>query len=199
MPIGIGTAVAGGAALLGAGATIYASNKASSAQTQAANQASDVSLAVANENNQLARDTYNANAERLDPYSRMGLAAGDEYTALLLGDAGSAHSHGYAPVGGTPAPGTGTIGATVGSTQPAYTGPSLTQILAMKDDGIPHNYENALAAYNAAQQPGAGSQPSALAPFASPVSVTQQAQQAIAAGADPTAVRARALQYGVRL
>lgn len=208
MPIGIGTAIGIGAGVLGAGASIYASSKASSAQKSAANTASNDQLAVSQENNQLARDMYNANASRLDPYSTMGLAAGDEYQGLLLGPAASHASNGWAPVvpsGGTSAPGTT-------PTTPAYSGPSLIQIMAMQHDGIAGNYAAAMAAYNAAHQGGdtplVGLGGSALAPFAgsappsgsalSPV-VTQQAQQAIAAGANPQAVAQRAASYGVRI
>lgn len=204
-----------GAGVLTAGATVATGAMASHAQTSAANNAADISLATAQENNALARDMYNANASRLDPYSAMGLAAGDEYMGLLLGDAPAADSHagsGWAPVAGTPTPTTGGTGTgTTPTPAPAtYSGPSLTQILAMKDDGIPGNYEAAMNAYNSwyASHPSTGSG-SALAPFGaaapqpapsalSPV-VAQQAQQAIAAGADPAAVRARAAQYGVPL
>jgi hypothetical protein len=74
--------------------------------------------------------------------------------------------------------------------------PTLEQINAMQNDGIPHNYASALAAYNASQQPAAApaTGTSALAPV-----VQQQAQAAIAAGADPAAVQARAAQFGARL
>jgi hypothetical protein len=57
----------------------------------------------------------------------------------------------------------------------------------MKNDGIPGNYAAATAA--GAQAPAS----SALTPV-----VAQQAQQAIAAGANPQAVAQRAAQYGVQ-
>jgi hypothetical protein len=241
MPIGATI----GAAVVGAGASIYSSSQAGHAQTSAANTASNDQLLVANENNQLARDMYNANASRLDPYSTMGLAAGDQYLGLLLGDAprpGQPAGNGWAPVLGNPGPngtpanptpnGTGTTPGAGGTPTPApYTGPTLDQINAMQHDGIPGNYQSALAAYYAAHPPTAtqalamqhdgipgnyaaamqaiNNQPvtpltglggltpgpgSALAPV-----VAQQAQQAIAAGADPAAVAARAASYGVRL
>jgi hypothetical protein len=188
---------------------------AGNAQQDAANQASDVSLAVAQDNNALARDMYSANAARLDPYSTMGLAAGDQYMGMLLGHAPTSGSagNGWAPVVGNSHPSTPTPGSTGSTGAPAtYTGPSMLQILAMKDDGIPGNYQSALNAYNAwyASHPQGGVT-SALAPFAAapttpvsspavnPQTIAQQASAAIAAGADPAAVRARAASYGVHL
>jgi hypothetical protein len=54
------------------------------------------------------------------------------------------------------APSSGTPGATgsTGNALGSYTGPSLGQIQAMQHDGIPGNYQSALAAYMAAH-PGA--------------------------------------------
>lgn len=246
--------------MIGAGAGIYSSSQASHAQTSAANTASNDQLLVANENNQLARDMYAANASRLDPYSTMGLAAGDQYMGLLLGEApqhGQPAGSGWAPVIGnpgpagsaahptpTPAPGTGT-GTTPTST--GYTGPTLSQIMAMQSGGQgainaylsyyqahpdqdpgfttispfhgdPYVDESAASSVLAARNayisshpgstglPGLGGAPtggsttlpsfggSALSPV-----VAQQAQQAIAAGANPQAVAERAASYGVRL
>jgi hypothetical protein len=73
--------------------------------------------------------------------------------------------------------------------------PTLAQIQAMQNDGIPHNYASAMAAYNAPQPATSGTQ-SAPVVSQTPVSSTlqQQAQQAIAAGADPAAVNARLAQ-----
>jgi hypothetical protein len=76
--------------------------------------------------------------------------------------------------------------------------PTLDQINAMKNDGIPHNYASALAAYNASQQPATSTAAPTGGSALSPV-VAQQAQAAIAAGADPVAVQARAAQFGARL
>jgi hypothetical protein len=129
MPIG---AVIG-AGVLTAGASIYTGSKAASAQKSAANNASDTTLQVASENNQLARDMYAENASRLDPYSNMGLAAGDEFMGLLLGHAPTTANagNGWAPVKGvntpaaTPTPTTGGTGSTPVT---GYGGPALGAI-----------------------------------------------------------------------
>jgi hypothetical protein len=216
MPIGATI----GAAVIGAGAGIYSSSKASHERTSAANTAAGDQMAVAEENNQLARDMYDANASRLDPYSNMGLQAGDAYMGILLGpnhtQAGGTTANGYATI---PTPhnlGSGS-GSGTGSGTGSAAAPSLSQIMAMQNDGVPGNYASALSAYYAAHPPtsaqiaamkndgipgnyaaatAAAAQPSssALAPV-----VAQQAQAAIAAGANPTAVAQRAAQYGVGL
>jgi hypothetical protein len=246
MPIGATI----GAAVVGAGASIYSSSKASKAQTSAANDASQIQLQVADENNQLARDMYAANAARLDPYSSMGLAAGAEYMGLLGvpfdkpsastapplangGSSGSSGSGASLPFSITSEQNDGIPGnyqtdmttyfmthpptpaelaamkddGIAGNYQAALaamnaTGsspPTLEQINAMKNDGIPHNYNSALAAYNASQT--ASPTPTATPTIGSALSpvVAQQAQAAIAAGADPVAVQARAAQFGARL
>jgi hypothetical protein len=126
-----------GAGVIAAGGAIGASALSSSAQTSAANQASSTELAVAQQNNALAQEIYGQNAARLDPYSAMGLPAGGEYNALL-GIAVPAGASNPQPISQTPV-----VAA------PTYTGPSLAQIQAMKDDGIPGNYAAAMAAYNA--------------------------------------------------
>lgn len=206
-----------GAAVVGAGAGIYSSSKASHAQTQAADQASNIQLQVADENNQLARDMYDANASRLDPYSNMGLQAGDEYMGLLLGpnhtQPGSKTPNGYATI---PTPQHLGTGSSTGSGASGASGPStLADVLATQHDGTPGNFQGALASYYAAHPPTAAEvaamkndgiphnaaiagqyvqSSSALAP-----TVVQQAQQAIAAGADPRAVAQRAAGYGVAL
>lgn len=146
MPIGIGTAIAGGAAILGAGATIYASSKASHAQTKAANQAAQTEQNVATQNNDFAKQIYAENAARLDPYSNMGLAAGDAYMGLLLGSAPTTTGspNGWATV------------------HPA-------NALATAVPSTPAPVPSALGTGN----------------------IAEQAQAALAAGADPAAVRAR--------
>lgn len=187
MPVGIGV----GAAVIGAGATIVASDKASGAQTKAANTAAATERANAEMNNKLARDMYGWNAARLDPYSSMGLAAGDAYMGILLGDQAGHTGSGWAPMPGTaaPAPTTGTTpipGTTPApSATPAPSGGTPLSQLAGR-----YAEANALAPAVAAPAPA----PSALAPI-----VAQQAQAAIAAGADPAAVAARAASMGVQL
>lgn len=77
----------GGAALLGAGASIYSGNKAASAQTKAANQAS-----------QLQKDQYAQTRADLSPYRDAGGAALGQYQGLLGmrgKDAQSAAMSGY--------------------------------------------------------------------------------------------------------
>lgn len=149
-----------GAAVVGAGATVASGAMASHAQSKAADQASATQQQVASENNQLARDTYAQNASRLDPYSQMGVAAGDAYMGLLLGDKnGKADGSGWA------------------------TAPSAASVATPAPN-------NALAPFGGLPSTPTGS---ALSPV-----VAQQAQQAIAAGADPAAVRARAASMGVQ-
>jgi hypothetical protein len=215
MPIGATI----GAAVIGTGASIYSSSKASHAQTQAANQAAGDQMAVAQENNQLARDMYDANASRLDPYSNMGLEAGDAYMGILLGpnhtSPGSTTTNGYATIPTPHTLGSGGSGSGSGS---GSSGPlTLPDIMPMQNDGIPGNYASALTAYYAAHPPtaaqiaamkndgipgnyAAATAAGAQAPASSALTpvVAQQAQQAIAAGANPQAVAQRAAQYGVQ-
>jgi hypothetical protein len=143
----IGAAIGGG--VLAAGGSIGAGILSSNAQKDAAATASDTSLQTAQMNDQLYRDIYGQNLSLLTPYSNMGLQAGNALNDLLLG------THSFNPSGptnmGTPLPQGATGGIGTGTpAQPTYTGPSLAQIQAMQHDGIPHNYANALAAYNAA-------------------------------------------------
>jgi hypothetical protein len=164
MPIGATI----GAAVVGAGAGIYSSSQASHAQTQAANQASSTELAVAQQNNALAQEIYGQNAARLDPYSAMGLPAGGEYNALL-GIAVPAGASNPQPISQTPS-------------APTYTGPSLAQIQAMKDDGIPGNYAAAMAAYNAGH-----AAPTNAAVAAAPIPTAPAARLAPRAAGTPSA------------
>jgi hypothetical protein len=204
-----------GAAVLGAGATVYASSQGSHAQTNAAQTASNDQLRASEENNQLARDMYTANASRLDPYSMAGAYAGDEYLGLLLGPAPAHTPGGSTPNGYFTFPTTTAVpGSSTGGT--GSTGPqTLPDVLAMQHDGIPGDYQPALSAYYSAHPPTQAEvdamkhdgiphnaaiaqqyvQPTnALAPV-----VTQQAQTAIAQGADPQAVAARAASMGVAI
>jgi len=171
MPIGISAGAATiGAAVLGAGATIYGSSQASHAQTEAAQTASNDQLAAAQQNDALAASIYNANAARLDPYSALGLPAGGEYNALLGIASPAAASPSTAPA---PLPTVGPTGQpTTGST---YTGPSLDQIMAMQHDGIPGNYQAAMAAYQAAHS-GA-----AAVPTVPPISMPNNAAAGLVA------------------
>lgn len=146
-----------GAAVVGAGAGIYSSSQASKAQTNAANTAANDQLAVASQNNALTTNMYNSNAARLDPYSALGLPAGGEYNALLGIASPAAASPNTAPPALPPVD----SGAAAG-------GPSLQDIQAMQHDGIPHNYANAMAAYNSRPTPAI-----AAAPTAAPATTNQ--------------------------
>jgi hypothetical protein len=139
MPIGATI----GAGVIGAVGAVGASAMSSHAQSQAAQQASGTEMAVAQENNDLAREIYGENAARLDPYSQMGLPAGAEYNALL----GIAVPPGAANPQPLPT-GAGT-GTGAGSASP----PSMGQIMAMQNDGIPGNYASSLSTYYAAHPP----------------------------------------------
>lgn len=143
MPIG---AVVGGA-VIGAGGSIIAGGQAADAQRDAANSASQTSLAVANANNQLIRETRGQNIALASPFYNNGLLAGNALSDLLLGT----NTYNPAVVSQPTVPGGGTFpaGALSGRTGGSGTsGPTMAQILAMKNDGVPGNYAAALAAYN---------------------------------------------------
>jgi hypothetical protein len=140
MPIG---AVIGGAVIAG-GASIAAGSMASHAQSKAADTAAQTAANNTASNNALTEKIYGENASRLDPYSTMGLSAGNEYMGLL----------------GVPTSSPTT--SALGTVTPPATGTS------------------ALGTHNNS-------------------SIAQQAQAAIAAGADPTAVRTRAASMGVAI
>lgn len=69
MPV---AAAIGGAAVVGAGASVYSANKAASAQTKAANQSA-----------QIQKDQYAQTRSDLAPYRDSGAAANTQYSNLL--------------------------------------------------------------------------------------------------------------------
>lgn len=171
-----------GAAVIGAGAGIYGSSQASHAQSQAAQTASGDQLAATEQNNQLATNIYNANAARLDPYSAMGLPAGGEFNALL----GIA-----SPAAANPASAPPPL-APVGTGPAGYTGPSLEQIMGMQHDGIPGNYQAAMAAYQAAQASPSNAAASIAMPSAAPAAATPTGTPAATGTAAPASNNALA-------
>lgn len=153
MPIG---AVIGGAVIAG-GATIASGAMASKAQSKAAGTAADATLAATQENNALARETRAQNLQIASPFYNNGLLAGNALTDLLLGT----HEYNPATVANPTVPGGGsfpattpTTGTTGGGALTPYTGPNLTQIEALRHDGIKGNHDQAMAVYRQAQQQG---------------------------------------------
>lgn len=78
MPIGIGAAVLGSAAIAG-GATLAASKS----NSKAVKNASNVQAQSAADQNALQRDIYGKNQAALSPFMQRGNAAGDQINALL--------------------------------------------------------------------------------------------------------------------
>lgn len=95
-----------GAAVIGAGASIYSSSQASSAQSHAAQTASDNSLKVAQTNNAFAEHMYDRNSANLTPAITRGNTAGDALMSMLLGPApiSSGGTGTTTPVTGSPTP-----------------------------------------------------------------------------------------------
>jgi hypothetical protein len=115
-----------GSAVIGSNAASDAAN----AQIQAANLASQTELQM-----------FNQTQANEAPY----MAAGGNALAELM------YGLGIGSPTGTATPGGGTSGAPM---QPLYTGPSMQQIMAMQHDGIPGDYQAALATYNKDQAAG---------------------------------------------
>jgi hypothetical protein len=82
MPIALPLAIAG-AAVVGGGASIIASNKAAKATKQAAQTASDTTLQAARESNALQERIYNQNTATLSPFVAQGGKATSSINALL--------------------------------------------------------------------------------------------------------------------
>lgn len=169
MPVGaaIGTAVVGGgAAILGSKAQKSAAGQA--ADQQAASTAAQLQLG--RESLALNKDIYGANFGLLSPYVSRGNVAGDQINALLGLPSAPAIANPLAPSaapGMTPVNPLAAEWARIQSMQgngvdndfenaalqfvtanglPAgYSGPSLAQIAAMGNDGIPGNSAAALA------------------------------------------------------
>lgn len=158
--------IAGGVAAAGAiGGAVLSSN----AQRRAASTAANAAQSTATQNNALQQQIYNQNYATLNPYVSRGNEAGSAINSLL-GIAGTA------PAG---AQGTQQYGpaAPLGG---GYSGPTLQQIYAMQNDGIPGNFQPALNAYMAGQGaggPAAGGAP-ATAPSAGGVTTPAPTPQA---------------------
>jgi hypothetical protein len=111
VPIGI----AAGAAVIGAGASIYSSSQASKAQTHAANTASDTALQVANTNNAFAQSIYDQNEGHLTPFIDFGTSAGGNLMELLTGKKAAAPTASTGTTTPAPKPATGYTGPGLGS------------------------------------------------------------------------------------
>lgn len=170
----IGAIVAGGAALVGAGASILSSSKAAKAQKEASQTAADTTLQVAQENNAFAQQMYDQNAGRLDPYSNMGLAAGGDLMSLLLGPAPNGSWSKSATPATTPtAPTSPTApGAPVGSGVTPGAGPQGGPVHT-PSGGLPGN-QTAMPMMAMAQEPTPAMAPTnalaAVAPTGAPAS-----------------------------
>lgn len=194
MPIGV---IAAGVGAVGAIGGAYLSSKAQSKAASSANAAEQNAAAqqyaLGQESLALNKDIYNTNFNTLSPWVARGNVAGDAYSNLLGLPAAKPMASPLAPPGGgTYSGGTGTF-----SGQAPYT---QAQIDAMQHDGTPGNAaaaQNVLNQWNAAhpQTPAApapvATAPSPPAPAANSGALQQQAQAAIAAGANPAAVNAR--------
>jgi hypothetical protein len=148
-----------GAAVIGGGASIYASSKATKAQQNAAGQAADTSLQVAQENNQLARDMYAKNEAHLAPTERAGHIAGDELLGLLLGPApagtATTTTNGYFSL--APPPAAPTTGGTTTTPTPTGSGNAVVppDVQQLQNNGVPGDYQSALTQYYLSHNPTA--------------------------------------------
>lgn len=128
MPIG---ATIGGA-VIAAGGGVASGIIGGNAQKDAAQTAADSSYQTAQLNNQLYRDIYGQNMALLTPFSNQGLQASNALTDLLLG------THYFNQSGptnlGTPLPAPGAAGGGTASSTTGYSGPSFSDILALKGD-----------------------------------------------------------------
>jgi hypothetical protein len=91
------------AAGVGAAASIGGAAIASGAQKKSAKTAANSAQQTTAANNALARDIYNQNAARLDPYAAQGLPAGQTINAMLgLGAPQTAPQAQFGPASGSP-------------------------------------------------------------------------------------------------
>ena len=136
-------------------ATTAAQNQATQAQLQLGQQSLDLQRQMYNNNVGLQTDIYNQDFNMLSPYATNGMVASNSVNALLGLPAATpikSTVQAPAPIPAQNAPGSSGGNALSGSTN--YAGPSLSSIMAMQHDGIPGNYQSAMAAY-AAAHPGA--------------------------------------------
>jgi hypothetical protein len=161
--IAAGVVAAGtiGGAVLGSSAQKSAANQASqaqqdstAAQLQLGHDSLDLQRQLAQQSMGLNQSIYNSNYDLLSPWVARGNVAGNAYNSLLgLPSAPTMHSPLETASGGlAPIPTTGGTALTTASTpaSPAYSGPTLEQIMAMRTDHIPGNYDTASAQWNAA-------------------------------------------------
>lgn len=160
---GVGAAGAIGGALISSHSQSSAANQAQAAQDQATaaqlqlgQQALDNQKQLGQQSLGLNQAIYNSNYDVLAPYASRGNVAGQQINALLgLPNAPAMRSPLETASGGlAPLPMPNSGGTQTGTPAPAqngYTGPTLAQIYAMKNDGIPGNYAAAMQAYLAGQ------------------------------------------------
>ena len=151
---GIGAAGAIGGAVLSGNAQKKASQQATNATTQANNQAVQAQLQLGNQSLDLQRqmynnnlglstDIYNQNFSVLSPYAAGGLPAMNQLNAMLgLPQAQPLQSSVHAP---PPIAAPAAQGGTNALAPQPQAGPTMAQIAAMKTDGIPGNYQAAMA------------------------------------------------------
>jgi hypothetical protein len=155
---GIAAVGAIGGAVIGSKSQSKAANQANAAQQESAQlqyQLGQQSLALqeklANQSLGASQGIYNSNYNMLSPFVSRGNVAGTQINAMLgLPSAPVMRSpmEATAPAAGG-APTTPTSPSPSAPAPPAYAGPSLAQIAAMENDGIPGNAAAGQAQYNA--------------------------------------------------
>lgn len=136
--------IAGGIAAVG---TIGGAMLSAGAQKDAASQASKAEQQMAAQNAALAKQFRQENTQNFAPWMQSGGQANALIDSFLYGPGPSNYYTGEMPAGAQPtAP---PVAAPAQAPVNAYDGPSMAEINMMKKDGIPGNYENALATYKA--------------------------------------------------
>lgn len=157
-PVAIAAGIAAvgtiGGAVIGASAQNHAVDQAAAMQQQSTAQ----QLELGRESLALNQGIYNSNYNLLSPFVSRGNVAGDAYSAMLGLPA--------APRLTSPMQGTGTATGGNALAPNPYSGPSMAQINAMQNDGIPGNYGQAVANLSAWKAAHPGVDPFAPAPAA---------------------------------
>jgi hypothetical protein len=171
-----------GGAVIGASAQNHAVDQATAAQQQSTAQ----QLELGRESLALNQGIYNSNYNLLSPFVSRGNVAGNQINALLGLPAAPAMT----------SPLQSTQGAQTGGNPLApnpYTGPSMAQIAAMQNDGVPGNYAQAMANLNAWRSAHPGMDPFAPAapapaptPTAAPAPATSHGTAATPGATSPT-------------
>lgn len=162
---GIGAAGSIGGALLSGNAQKSAASQATQATTNAQNQATQAQLQLGQEsldqqrqmyNNDIGLQTgiYNQNFDLLSPFAANGMVASNSMNALL-GLPAAPHLTSSVKAPPAVAPQTATTGNALGGSVAPTGSPTMAQIMAMQHDGIPGNYQAALAQMGV-QQSGGG-------------------------------------------